>query len=158
MPPCHGGDRRFESGRARHRKRPSDLVGAFSINNQALYYSEIMTNTRKFFHDRFVLFVLTVNAFLASVSIISVMARIGGADENYIQFFRSNLGLNAFTVGGVSEIISFPIFAAVVFAAHIVFALKFYEIRKSAGWAIMVMTTLLLLLCLIVSNALLELR
>ncbi len=21
MPPCHGGDRRFESGRARHRKR-----------------------------------------------------------------------------------------------------------------------------------------
>ena len=117
-----------------------------------------MTDTRRFFHDRFVLFVLTINAFLALLCVISVLVRIGGADENYIQFFRSNLGLNAFTVGGVGEILTFPVFAGAIFATHIVLALRFYAVRKTAGWTVMVLATLLLLLCLIVSNALLELR
>ncbi len=30
MPPCHGGDRRFESGRARHEKRLGLYVVVFS--------------------------------------------------------------------------------------------------------------------------------
>ena len=32
MPPCHGGDRRFESGRARQSKCLSRKTGAFALD------------------------------------------------------------------------------------------------------------------------------
>ncbi len=117
-----------------------------------------MSNTRNYFHDRFILFTLTINAFLTAVGVIAILARIGGADENYIQSFRSNLGLSSITVGGLGDILSFVVFMGVVFAAHIFISLKFYHIRKTVAWLIMILTTLLLILAIIVSNALLELR
>lgn len=117
-----------------------------------------MSNTRKFFHDRFILFMLTINVFLASVIVISVFFRLGDTSENYIQSFRSNLGLSAITVGGVGEIISFAIFAVALTVAHVFMGLQFYKIRITVAWTLMVLTSLLLLLCLIVSSALLQLR
>lgn len=117
-----------------------------------------MSNTRKFFHDRFILFTLTINAFLAIVVVLSVVLRLGDTSENYIQSYRSNLGLSAITVGGVGEIISFAVFAVALFVAHIFLALQFYKIRIVSAWVLMVLTGLLLLLSLIVSSALLQLR
>lgn len=117
-----------------------------------------MSNTRKFFHDRFVLFLLTLNGFLVFASVVSVLLRIGGPDDIYTQAVRFKPGLDDFTVGGVSEIMSFPIFAVAIFIAQIVLSLRFYEVRKQIAWVTLVLGSLLLLLCLIVSNALLELR
>lgn len=86
------------------------------------------------------------------------MLRLGDTSENYIQSYRSNLGLSAITVGGVSEMISFALFAGALFVAHIFLGMQFYKIRITAAWALMVLTTLLLILSFIVSNALLGLR
>lgn len=116
-----------------------------------------MTDTRKFFHDRFVLFLLTINGFLTLVSVVVILLRLGGGD-NYIQSFRSNLGLSAISVGGVGEIINFLLFAIGIFAASIFMGLKFHRVRQSSGWVVMLLTTLLLVLNLIVVNALLDLR
>lgn len=117
-----------------------------------------MTDIRRFFHDRFILFLLTVNAFLTIVSIAVILLRLGGSQGSYIQSFRSNLGLSSIMIGGVGDIISFALFALGIFAVHIFLAIEFYKLRKVSAWVVMVLTTLLLILNLIVSNALLDLR
>lgn len=118
-----------------------------------------MTHTRNFFHDRFILFFLTINSFLMLVSLVVVLFRLsGGAQGSYIQSYRSNLGLSAITVGGIGEILAFLIFAVGLFTVSIFLGIQFYKIRKASSWVVMVMTTLLLILNLIVVNALLDLR
>lgn len=117
-----------------------------------------MTDTRRFFHDRVVLFLLTINGFLALVNVVVILLRLGGAGDNYIQSYRSNLGLSAITVGGVGELVSFVIFAVGVFVISLFFAMQFHKIRVVSSWIVMILTTLLLILNFIVANALLDLR
>jgi len=117
-----------------------------------------MSNTRKFFHDRFILFTLTINAFLAVLSVAIISLRLGGAQDTYIHSYRSNLGLSAISVGGVGEMIAFILFAIGIFAVSIFMALEFYKVRKVSAWAVMLLTAVLLILNLIVANALLNLR
>ena len=117
-----------------------------------------MSNTRKFFHDRFILFVLTINAFLTVLSVAIISFRLGGAQDTYIHSYRSNLGLSAITVGGIGEMLAFVLFALGLFAVHIFLALEFYKVRRVSAWAVMLLTSVLLLLNLIVANALLNLR
>ncbi len=117
-----------------------------------------MANPKKYFHDRFVLVMLTVNAFLAFVTVASILLRLGDTSNNYIQAYRSNLGLNAYSVGGVEQIISFAVFAVIVLVGQFVFSYKLHEIRKQVSWIVMLLGMLLLVLGLIVSNALLGLR
>ena len=117
-----------------------------------------MSNTRKFFHDRFILFLLTINSFLTVVSVAVILFRLGGAQDTYIHSFRSNLGLSAITVGGIAEMVAFVLFALGVFVIHIFMALEFHKIRRTSAWVVMLLTTLLLVLNLIVANALLDLR
>ncbi len=116
-----------------------------------------MTNTKAFFHDRLVLFLLTVNGFLTLVTVVSVLFRLGG-DGRYIQSFRSNLGLGSVSVGGASELVAFVLFAAGLFVVHIFMALQFHKIRKVSSHVVLAMTFLLLTINLIVANALLSLR
>ena len=71
--------------------------------------------------------------------------------------YRSNLGLSGITAGGSSEIISFIVFAVLIFTVHIFLAIKFHKIRKASGWVVLLFTTLLLTLNLIVANSLLDL-
>ena len=116
------------------------------------------SNIRKYFHDRFVLLMLTVNSFLTVVVIASVLLRIGDTSNSYIQSYRQNLGLNAYSAGGPEQIISFAVFAVFVLAGQFYISLKMHPIRKHVSWMIMLMGSLLLVLALIVSNALLQLR
>lgn len=117
-----------------------------------------MTNTRRFFHDRFILFILTINGFLTAVTLLTVLLRLDGTDDRYIQAYRSNLGLDSTTVGGVSEIIAFVLFALGIFAIQIFMALEFHRFRKHAAWVVLILTTVLLLFNVIVANALLNQR
>lgn len=113
---------------------------------------------RKYFHDRFVLVALTINVFLTLLAIAFVTLNLGDTGSSYIQSYRSNLGLNAYQVGNVGQIISFAVFSVAVLIGQFVISLKFYGIRKHVSWIIMVLGMLLLVLSLIVSNALLQLR
>lgn len=114
--------------------------------------------TRDYFHDRFVLLMLTINTFLAVVCIVSIFLRLGDTSSSYIEAYRANLGINAYSVGGVEQIISFAIFALAVLVGQFFLSLKFHPIRKQASWLIMLLASLLLLLSIIVGNSLLGLR
>jgi hypothetical protein len=48
MPPCHGGDRRFESGRARHEKRVTSCGSFFVLTGFELAISEQRERYRRF--------------------------------------------------------------------------------------------------------------
>ena len=117
-----------------------------------------MTNPKKYFHDRFVLLMLTINIFLTFVIVAMILFRLGDTNNSYIQAYRSNLGLNAYSVGNVGQIISFAVFAVAVLVGQFIISLRLHAIRKHAAWTIMLMSMLLLILCLIISNRLLSLR
>lgn len=116
------------------------------------------THYKKYFHDRFVLLMLTLNFFLAFVTAAVIFLRLGDTSTPYIESYRQNLGLNAYSVGGAGQIISFAAFSALVMVGQFFISLKLHRIRKHAAWAVMLLASLLLILSLIVSNALLELR
>lgn len=113
---------------------------------------------KKYFHDRFVLLMLTINIFLTLVITASILLRLGDTGNSYIQSYQANLGLNAYKVGGVGQILSFIVFAFTVLIGQFLISLHFHSIRRHASWIIMVLAMLLLILCLIVSNSLLRLR
>ena len=116
------------------------------------------SSKRPYFHDRFVLLLLTINIFLTFVCIAAVLLRLGDTGNSYIQSYRANLGLNAYNVGGVGQIISFAVFSLAVLIGQFYFSFKLYDVRKQIAWIVMLMATLLLLLSIIVSNSLLQLR
>jgi len=117
-----------------------------------------MTNSRTFFHDRLVLLLLTINSFLLALITATILLRLGDTSEGYIIQYRSNLGLDAFKVGGAKDILSFIPFAMVVFVFQLVVGTRMYHIRRRISHIILLLTSLLLFLTLIVSYALLGLR
>jgi hypothetical protein len=115
-----------------------------------------MSVTKKFFHDRFILFVLTVNIFLALLCLVTVIFRLGDTSGIYIKRYQPNLGIDSITPGGVADMLAFPIFSAVVTVAFTVFALKLYAIRRQMAWIFLSLATLLLVLSLMISYRLLS--
>lgn len=116
------------------------------------------SNTHNYFHDRFVLLMLTINIFLTLLCIATILLRLGDTGSSYIQSFRANLGLNAYSAGGVGQIFSFAVFAVTVLAGQTFISLKLHPIRKQASWIVMLMACLLLVLTTIIGNSLLQLR
>lgn len=115
---------------------------------------------KKYFHDRLILLLLSVNAFLALLGVVLVLLRLGAGNGNqgYIIQYRADLGISGFKQGGVSGIVSFALFSLIVLAAQIALSLRTYEIRRELSVAILALGLPLLLLAVIVSNALLVLR
>lgn len=118
-----------------------------------------MMATKSYFQDRLVLLLLSVNVFLVFLASILILFRVGGAANNgFIVQYRANLGISAFKTGSMLSILSFIGFAIVVLVIHTLLSWKVYHIRRQLSLAILALGVLLLLLCIIVSNALLALR
>lgn len=114
---------------------------------------------KKYFQDRLVLLLLSLNTFLALFGSILILLRLdSGRSEGYIIRYRANQGLDAFGKGGVTELLSFIIFAALVLGFHTVLSIKIYSHRRHFSMAVLGLGLLLLVVAIIVSNALLELR
>lgn len=114
---------------------------------------------KKYFHDRLVLLLLTVNAFLTAVIAIVVLLRLDASNtEGYFVQYRANLGLNAYTVGDFVGLLSFIVFAVFVLTFHTFISIRVYHTRRNVAVTTLAFGTLLLALTLIVSNALLVLR
>lgn len=114
---------------------------------------------KKYFHDRIVLLLLSINASFALFGSILILLRLdSGRSEGYIVQYRANLGLDAFKTGGVTEILSFIAFFATVVVLHTALSIRVYHIRRHLSTAVLAMGVLLLAVGIIVSNALLELR
>ena len=112
----------------------------------------------RYFHDRIVLLLLTVNAFLSVLGPILILLRLDTSrPTSYIVEYRSQLGLSAFRSGTSTAILSFILFSIIVMVFHTALSMRVYTIRRHFALAVVAMATLLLILSIVVSNALIVL-
>ncbi len=105
------------------------------------------------------LLLLSVNMFLTLLATLLILFRVGSAGgSGFIVQYRANLGISAFKTGSVSNLLAFICFALIVMAAHTVLGWRSYRIHRQLSLVVLSLGMLLLLLCIIVSNALLALR
>lgn len=120
----------------------------------------MMPIPKKYLHDKLVLLLVSANIFLAFLCAVLIVLRlnIGQGAEGYIVEYRSNMGIGAFRVGGMSGLLSFAVFAAGLVALNILLSIRMYRIKRELALAVLVAGVLLLLLAAIVSNALVVLH
>lgn len=113
---------------------------------------------KKYFHDRTVLAFLSINTFLAVIGSIALLLRLDSNDaSNFIVSYRSNLGLDAFSAGSLIDFVYFVIAAIFIWLFHTFLSMRMYTHRKHFSIAVLALATLLLVLIIIVTNALLVL-
>jgi hypothetical protein len=114
---------------------------------------------KNYFHDRFVLVLLSVNVFLViAVTLLTFLRLDSGDSGSYIISYRSNLGLDAFSAGTATSFVSFVVLGYFVFLFHTYLSMRLFEARKRFAIAVLALATLLLVLILVVTNALFVLR
>jgi hypothetical protein len=120
----------------------------------------MMPGSKKYLHDKLILLLLSANIFLAFLCAVLILLRINLAQgaEGYIVEYRSNLGISAFRVGGVSGLLSFAGFAILMAVTNIGLSIRTYRIRRDLAVAVLAAGILLLILAVIVSNALMVLH
>lgn len=105
------------------------------------------------------LLLLTVNTFLAVMESLWVLLRIsGGRSEGFIVQYRANLGISAFKTGTASEFLSFAGFVLVVLVINTILSMRMYHHHRQYAITILSFATLLMVLAIIVSNALLTIH
>src|ERR1700721_2872371 len=120
-----------------------------------------MAATKRFFHDHYILLLLTVNIFLCLAVVAFVIARLSGVHStSYIIQCRNcsdPTATNKYLVGGVSGLLSFIVFSLVVLVVNGWLSVKTYNIHRQLSIAMLGLGILLQVLTLTVSNALLVL-
>lgn len=104
------------------------------------------------------LLLLSVNTFLTFLLAALVLLRLDASHSSYIVQYRSNAVINAFKSGSGADLVSFIAFGFLVFALNTLISLRTYLIHRQLAITVLGLGTLLLILALIVSNALLVLR
>ena len=117
-----------------------------------------MLNAHGYFHDRLVLLLLSVNSFLAALTTLMILFHLSGSSNNLIVQYRAPLGIAAYQPGNISQILAFIGFVVLVLVSHGVLSWRTYRIKRELALVILLLGSLLLLIALIVSNALLALR
>jgi hypothetical protein len=118
-----------------------------------------MASTKKYFHDHFVLLLLSINAFLTAFAVLFITLRLSTSHGNdYIVEYRPSLGLDSYKAGSVLDLISFIGFAIIAMAVTLGLSYKVYKIHRQLSIAVLSLGVLLLVLTVIISNALLLLR
>ncbi len=118
-----------------------------------------MTIPKKYLHDRLVLLLLSINTFLAALTILWVLLKLdAGRSAGYIVQYRAPLGISAFKTGDATELVAFIVFAFIALLLTVMLSIKVYLIRREVAVVILGMGVLLLLISFIVANALLSLR
>ena len=113
---------------------------------------------KQYLHDRFLLLLGSVNAFLTLLLVVLILARLDTSHSSYIVQYRANVSVDAFRSGGSTELYSFVVFGVLVFVFHLLISFKVFLIHRQLAAVSLGLGTLLLLLAIIVSNALLVLR
>lgn len=112
---------------------------------------------KHFFHDKTVLVLLAVNSVLALFAVLYIVLRVDPAEAStHIVQYRSNLGIGAFKSGSTAEIQLIALFAALQYVFSWVLAIRLYVHRRHMSLVILGLTTFILLLTPIVTDALLR--
>lgn len=115
-----------------------------------------MTAAKSYFRDRFVLLLLSIDCFLVVLVPLVIGLNIGaGGKTDYFIQYRANLGLSAFTNGGVQTFWAFMVFAVATTVFNIFLSFKVYHIKRHFTLAILSASSLLLVLTLVISTSLL---
>jgi len=118
-----------------------------------------MATKKAYFHDHFVLFLLTVNAFLAIFTAVVVFIRLSSVNgSSYIVQYRPSLGVSAFKTGSITDLISFGIFALFIMIISLLLSLRVYSISRQLAITVLSFGILLIVLDIIISNALIVLH
>ena len=118
-----------------------------------------MPTSKNYLHDKFVLLLLTFNAFLTFLCATLVIWRISNGQTGvYIIQRRANLGIDQYTQGNVIPILSFVLFALVILVLHTILSARAYSIQRELSLVVLGLGSVLLLAAIIVSNALLALH
>lgn len=117
-----------------------------------------MPISKKYLRDHLILLLLSVNVFLALAGSVLILIRLLTGHGSYIVQYRSNLGINDFKTGSVTDMLSFIVFALLVVVVQAVLSHRAYHIHRQLAITILSLGVLLLVLTIIVSNALLVLR
>lgn len=114
---------------------------------------------KKYFHDRLVLLLLTVDVFVVALMSVLILLRLDSGDSNsFIIEYRSNLGLSGYEAGGATDFIAFIAFGVIILVSHIALSMRMYDVRRQYSVGILAMGTILVTFSLVVSNALLAIR
>jgi hypothetical protein len=118
-----------------------------------------MATPKKYFHDHFVLLLLSINGFLTAAVIIFILLKLTSSHGNgYIVQYRPSLGINAYQTGSVIQLVSFAVFAALITAINSSLSYRVYKIHRQLAITILSLGVLLLVLTIVVSNALILLK
>ena len=121
----------------------------------------MLTLSKKFLRDQYVLLLISINLVLFIISTVFIILRLSsGHSSSYIVQCRdcSNASAVEFIPGGLIDLISFIFFSLLVLATSVVISLKTYNIHRQLAVTVLSLGILLQVLTLIVSNYLLVLR
>jgi len=118
-----------------------------------------MTISKKYIHDRVILLLLTVSVFLSVLGSILILLKLDtNRNQGYITQYRANLGVSAFKVGHISDLMAFMVFFGIVLLVNTVLSIRVYNANRQYSVLILGLGLLLIILAIIVSNTLLVLR
>jgi hypothetical protein len=118
-----------------------------------------MGTPTKYFHDRSILLLLVLNSVLVVVGILSILFRLDNSKgSSYFIEFRANVGIGEFKTGSHIDILGFVAFLLAIFVIAIMISRRSYHERRQVAVAILMLTILLSVLTILVSNSLLVLR
>lgn len=113
----------------------------------------------KYFHDRLILLLLSINSFVVILNTVLILLRLDSSrTDSYIVQYRANLGLSGFEVGTSATFWTFILFGLLVLVGNTVLSMRIYEMHRRFALVILALSTLVIVLSLIVTNALLTLR
>lgn len=118
-----------------------------------------MKAPEKYFHDRLILLILSVNTFIVLLNTVLILLRLDSSrTDSYIVQYRANLGLSGFEVGSSLTFFSFIAFSVLVLLGNTILSMRIYPSHRRYGVVMLALGTLVIVLSLIVTNALLVLR
>lgn len=114
---------------------------------------------RKYLHDTQILVLVSTAVFLAFLCAALVLLRsgIGQGVESYIISYRANLGLGGYERAGLMSILAFIGFSIVTLLLGLLLSVRTYALRRSLAITVLLLTILLQIFTILVSNALLTL-
>lgn len=118
-----------------------------------------MTIPSRYFHNRSILLLLIVNGALVLIGSILILFRLdSGTTTNYIIEYRANYGIGEYQRGFALDMAGFIFFMLINFATSVFLSLRTFPMRKQIAVVVLAICSLLNIITIIVSNALMALR
>lgn len=111
---------------------------------------------KKYFHDRAVLLLLSINVFLTVAGSLLLLLRLDNPSNVYLIQYRSNVSVDNQQFGSVTQIVAFMLFAVFVLVFNTLLSMKIYHVRRHFSVVLLGLATVLLSFSMVVSNALLS--